>query len=107
MCRSPGRACRRAAGTRRSWVTSGVRPRSGLEGRDRGDVDNVIRDGAAGEIATRSREPLEDRPYRGRPGQPLHELVADVPGVERGEDEDVGRTRHRTPGRLALPHDTD
>ena len=38
------------------------------------------------------------------PAEPLDQLVADVPGVEIGEDQHIGPSRNRRARRLPLPH---
>jgi hypothetical protein len=57
-----------------------------LKRSDGRDVDYVIGDGTAREIAARPRQPLNDGSYRTRMREPLHQLVRDVAGIQRWED---------------------
>ncbi len=56
-------------------------------------LNYVIHNGAAREIAARPPQSLHDRPDGARTSQPLHQLVRDVPGVERREHQHVRASR--------------
>ena len=61
---------------------------------DRDQVHDVLHRAAAREVVGRPlAAPAGCGPIARAPADPLHELVADVPGVEIGEDEDVGASR--------------
>src|SRR3954471_25086335 len=72
----------------------------GLVGRcrlQRGDgshIDNVVNYRAAREIVARPSQPLHDRPDGGRPSHALHQLVRDVPGIQRRKHEHVRPSGH-------------
>ena len=68
-----------------------------------GHVDNVVRRRSARKIAARPSEPLNDRSDRRRARDSLHQLVRDVPGVERREHENVRAAGHGTPRSLSIP----
>src|SRR5467141_5446170 len=60
-----------------------------LENGDRRSVHNIIGGRAARQVRDRLGQSLEDRAERRPPAEPLHQLVADVPGVEIGKDQHV------------------
>src|SRR5882672_12426427 len=61
-----------------------------LENGDRRSVHNIIGGRAARQVRDRLGQSLEDRAERRPPAEPLHQLVADVPSVEIGEDQHIG-----------------
>src|SRR3954447_14919095 len=67
-----------------------VGPRGGLDGRDGNGVDDVLDQGAAGEVVHRLGQPLQHRPDADDVGASLHRLVRRVAGVEVREDEHRG-----------------
>ena len=62
-------------------------------GDDRHGVD-LLSVAAAGEVVDRRVQAEQDRAVGGKVAQALGDLVADVAGVDVGEDESVGMTAH-------------
>ena len=62
---------------------------------DRG-LDDVVRGGAAREVADGSSEPLQQRARGARTSEMLHQFVRDVGGLEAGEHEHIGTPCDRT-----------
>src|SRR5688572_16617139 len=75
-----------------------------LERGDCGHVDKVTPGGAAREIAARTRQSLHNRADGDGAANPFHQLMRDVPGIERREDEHVRPTGNLTVWRLASAH---
>ena len=67
---------------------------------DRGYAVAIFYNGAARQIAARLPQALNDRADGARTGQPLYQLVRDVPRVERRKHEHIRATRHGTLRRL-------
>src|SRR5437016_463758 len=82
-------------------------PLPGLENGDRRSVHNIIGRRAARQVRDRFGQSLQDRAERRPPAEALHQLVADVPGVEIREDQHVGATGGWRAGRLACRHVRD
>src|SRR5689334_22869472 len=70
-----------------------------LEEGHRRDLYNISRGGPARQVGHREGQSLQQGPQGRRARQALHQLVADVPGVEVGEDEDIGLPSRGAPGR--------
>ena len=75
--------------------------RAGLQSRDRGHMDNVVRRGPPGQVATRTGQSLEDRSNCRSMRQTLYQFVRDVARVEGGENQDIGCARGPFAGRFA------
>src|SRR5206468_3557074 len=73
-----------------------------LENGDRRSVHNIIGRRAARQVRDRFGQALQDRAERRPPAEALHQLVADVPGVEIGEDQHVRPAADGRALRLAL-----
>src|SRR6266516_1438718 len=72
-----------------------------LQDGDRRSVHNIIGRRATRQVRNGPRQSLQNRAERGPATKPLHEFVADVPGVEIGENQDVGATGGGRSRRLA------
>ncbi len=74
-----------------------------LDAGDGDDADDVICGAAARKIVHRSGEALRDGAVSVSAGEALDQLVADVAGVDVGEDEDVRLSRNGEPGAFEAP----
>src|SRR6266446_10994792 len=63
-----------------------------LENSNHRRVHNIIGGRSARQVRDGARETLQNRAQRGPAAEPLHQFVADVPGVEIREYQHVGAT---------------
>src|SRR6266849_3154521 len=75
-----------------------------LENGDRRSVHNIIGGRAARQVRDRFGQSLEDRAERRPCAEALYQFVADVPGVEIGENQHVRPPADGRPLRLSLGH---
>ena len=81
--------------------------RSGESRRDDGHLIDFSRITAAGKVVDRGVQTLQNRAVSREAAEALGDLVADVAGLDLGEDEGVGIARDLAAGELQLADDRE